>query len=71
MSAVVHGREADTAAVCREIERRCPGVVVWFGTHTFRWWALVWSGTWRLVEASTPDDLLATVHAVQSRRPVR
>lgn len=69
MSAVVNGRQVDAAALCKEIERRCPGVVAWFGTHTFRWWALVWCGTWRLVEASTPRDLLIAIETARSRRP--
>ncbi|MGP4023629.1 hypothetical protein [Actinomadura sp. 3N407] len=69
MSAVVNGREVDAAALCKEIERRCPGVMAWFGTHTFRWWALMWWGSWRLVEASTPKDLLTAIESARSRRP--
>ncbi|NEA22192.1 hypothetical protein [Actinomadura bangladeshensis] len=69
MNAVLNGREVDAAALCKEIERRCPGVMAWFGSYTFHWWAMVWVGRWRLVEASTPRELLTKIQAGRSAPP--
>lgn len=45
----------DSAAT---LARRFPGVAVWFGPATRRWWALVRStGRWCLVEAGGPRAL--------------
>lgn len=66
---VMDGRTIDTVAIRREIERRFPGVTAWYGTHTCRWWAVVWCGRWRLVEAATPRALVGAIEAALSRRP--
>jgi hypothetical protein len=44
-----------------EIERRFPGVFVWFGGQTWHWWGLVWCGRWRLVEALTAEELVVAL----------
>lgn len=51
------------------IERRCPGMVAWFWTYTFRRWALVWAGTWRLVDAPTSQVLVTAIQHAPARRP--
>lgn len=48
----------DVTAAVVTLERRFPGASVWFGQHTFRWWAVVPGSTrWMLVEAMTPMQL--------------
>jgi hypothetical protein len=53
------------------LARRFPGVAVWFGAATRRWWALVRStGRWCLVEAGGPRDLsrlIDSARAIPSR----
>lgn len=50
---------ADAAAI---LTRRFPGLLIWFGTHTRRWWALVHvHGQWRLVEAGGHEDLTRVI----------
>jgi hypothetical protein len=49
------------AAAVAELQGRFPGTAVWFGVHTWHWWALVQCGEWRLVEALTPSEL---AHAI-------
>lgn len=53
------------------LARRFPGVALWFGMATRRWWALVGSaGRWCLVEAGGPhalSQLIASAKAVSSR----
>lgn len=45
-------------AEAADLRRRFPGVVVWFGLATRRWWAMFSSaGRWHLVEANGPYDL--------------
>ncbi|MFD0902512.1 hypothetical protein [Actinomadura sediminis] len=68
MSVVVDGRLVDTVAIRREIERRFPGVVAWYGEHTCRWWAVVWCGQWRLLEAPTPRALVGAIEVATFRR---
>ncbi|GAA2129256.1 hypothetical protein [Actinomadura napierensis] len=68
MTSAVDGRALDVRAVRLEIERRYPGVTVWFGETTFRWWAMVWCGTWRLLEASTPRGLVGAIESARPRR---
>jgi hypothetical protein len=46
----------------REFAARFPGVAVWFGQHTRRWWALPPAGD-RLVEAATIDELAGYLSA--------
>lgn len=47
----------ETAAVIT-LQRRFPGASVWFGQHTFRWWAMMPGSTgWMLLEAMTPMQL--------------
>ncbi|MQY06482.1 hypothetical protein [Actinomadura macrotermitis] len=53
---------ADQVEMIRqEIARRYPGAKSWYGTHTGNWWALVWGGRWRLVEAPTPAELAQAI----------
>lgn len=48
----------DVTAAVITLERRFPGASVWFGQHTFRWWALMpWGAWWVLLEAATPMEL--------------
>ncbi|QFG21236.1 hypothetical protein [Actinomadura sp. WMMB 499] len=68
MSVVVDGLLVDTVAIRREIERRFPGVVPWYGEHTRRWWAVVWCGRWVLLEAPTPRALVGAIEVAASRR---
>ncbi|MBD2891363.1 hypothetical protein amrb99_02680 [Actinomadura sp. RB99] len=40
------------------LQRRFPGSTVWFGKHTFHWWAMLpRARRWVLVEAATPMQL--------------
>src|SRR4051812_4981252 len=34
----------DVAATALVLARRFPGALVWFGTYSRRWWAMVWAG---------------------------
>lgn len=45
------------AGAVGELQRRFPEVSVWFGAWTGHWWALVFCGYWRLVEAWSPGEL--------------
>lgn len=55
----VGSQAAMTASI---LGRRFPSAVVWFGTYTRRWWALVCAGgRWRLVEGVQPDDLTRAI----------
>lgn len=48
----------DVTAGIITLQRRFPGALVWFGLHTFRWWALMpWATQWILLEAATPMEL--------------
>ena len=48
-----------------------PGVPVWFGLATRRWWALVpAAGGWRLVEADRPDGLRMQIRGALGFWPV-
>lgn len=56
------GRELPQAAAVAELRERFPGVPVWFGRHTGRFWALVGElEASRLVEAITPQELAAAI----------
>jgi hypothetical protein len=35
--------------------------VVWFGPSTRHWWAMIWCGRWRLVEAHSPTELAEAI----------
>jgi hypothetical protein len=49
---------ANVQIVQRVLARRFPGVLVWFGPYTRRWWAMVSPPRQpRLLEASDPDEL--------------
>ena len=57
------GPGAVSAAVA-ELGRRFPGVPIWFGTHTGRWWAYLPVGErGRLVEAIEPRELAVAITA--------
>lgn len=48
----------DVAAAVLTLQRRFPGATVWFGKHTFHWWAMLpRARRWVLVEAATPMQL--------------
>jgi hypothetical protein len=50
---------AEAAAI---LTRRFPGMVIWFGGHTRRWWAVVHvHGRWRLVEGSGHEELTRAI----------
>jgi hypothetical protein len=52
------GAPDDVTAAIITLQRRFPGSSVWFGHHTFRWWAVMpWAGWWVLLEAATPTEL--------------
>lgn len=54
---VTRGPE-EIAAVTRALQRRFPGALVWFGVHTWHWWAFVPGGQWGfLLEGITPEQL--------------
>ncbi|MFI0352514.1 hypothetical protein [Actinomadura sp. 9N407] len=47
-----------------DLREQFPGVVLWFGSHTGRFWALVRvAGFPRLVEAITPQELAMAIRA--------
>jgi hypothetical protein len=45
-----------------ELARYFPHAVVWYGHSTRNWWAMVWCGRWRLVEASSPYELAQAIN---------
>jgi hypothetical protein len=48
----------DRRRVAVRLERWFPGSLVWFGAATGHWWAAVpVFGSWRLVEAVSPEEL--------------
>ncbi len=48
----------DVMAAVITLQRRFPASSVWFGRHTFRWWAMMpRAGRWVLIEAATPMEL--------------
>ncbi|RKS68347.1 hypothetical protein BZB76_6610 [Actinomadura pelletieri DSM 43383] len=65
-----HGFFTSTDEPVAELERRFPGVSAWWGEFTGRWWAVTRDGTgqYRLVEASTPEELAVLI--AELRRPI-
>jgi hypothetical protein len=60
--------EAVTAARAA-LQRQFPGVVVWYGRATSRWWAFVPIGEWgHLIEATTPEQLAQQIATARSWR---
>jgi len=59
-------REAEADLACRY-----PGVLIWFGSETWQWWALPsWRGLGELMSASSPEDLARSLDAMGAvRRP--
>lgn len=55
------GGPDEIAAAVARLRAQFPGVSVWFGIHTWHWWAMVECGGWRLVEALTPDELAEAI----------
>jgi len=53
------------------LARRYPGVLIWFGSETWQWWALPsWPGPGGLVSASSPEELAQLLDAMEAaRRP--
>lgn len=52
------GPPDDVTAAIITLQRRFPASSVWFGHHTFRWWAMMpRAGRWVLLEAATPMEL--------------
>jgi hypothetical protein len=62
---------SDIDAAVAALQRRFPGVVVWYGRTTARWWALLpREERGYLVEAKTPEQLAQAIAAARSwRRP--
>lgn len=61
MGAPMQGRTPVAVEVAR-LRSAFPGVPLWFGFHTRRFWALVvHAGYPRLVEATTPQKLAAAI----------
>lgn len=58
MTSWTQGTPGDVTAAIITLQRRFPASSVWFGTHTFRWWAMMpCTGRWVLLEAATPMEL--------------
>ncbi len=58
MTSWTGGAPDDVTAAIITLQRRFPGSSVWFGNHTFRWWAMMpRAGRWVLLEAATPMAL--------------
>ena len=56
----------DVTAAIIALQRRFPGSSVWFGQHTFHWWAVMpGAGWWVLLEAATPMELARRMDAVR------
>ena len=50
------------AATVAALQRRFPGVVVWYGRRTARWWALLPpSERGLLLEGGTPEQLIQAI----------
>jgi hypothetical protein len=62
---------SETSATVYELQRRFPGVWIWYGAHTRRWWAGVMNVG--LLHAETPAALSHALQglAVQPRPPGR
>jgi hypothetical protein len=62
---------SDIDAAVAALQRRFPGVVVWYGRTTARWWALLpREERGHLIEARTPEGLAQAIAATRSwRRP--
>ncbi len=57
-------REAEADLTCRY-----PGVLIWFGSETWQWWALPsWPGPCGLVSASSPQELAQLLDAMDTAR---
>ncbi|GAB3958037.1 hypothetical protein GCM10029978_001990 [Actinoallomurus acanthiterrae] len=53
---------SQAAVTASMLKRRFPSAMVWFGTFTRRWWALVWaSGRWQLIEGAGPEELTGAI----------
>lgn len=51
------------------LRERFPGVVCWWGTYTYEWWAIVPGGTqWKIVSAEDPDTLVHQIRKALTRR---
>ncbi|WP_433244877.1 hypothetical protein [Actinomadura nitritigenes] len=62
----------DVAAAGVTLQRRFPGSTVWFGKHTFRWWAMLpQARRWVLVEAATPVQLAVRMNEVLTPQRAR
>ncbi|GAA2108997.1 hypothetical protein [Actinomadura alba] len=62
------GRRFPAYAFLTDLTRRFPGTSVWWGRHTGSWWAFhPYLG--RLVEATSPTELAALLHAALRRAP--
>ncbi|MBC6457121.1 hypothetical protein [Actinomadura sp. HBU206391] len=57
-----------TCTFLEDLTRRFPGTSFWWGRHTGSWWAFHPSLR-RLVEATSPNELAALLHAVLRRAP--
>ncbi|MFC4055071.1 hypothetical protein ACFOY4_35740 [Actinomadura syzygii] len=50
------------------LHERFAGVVCWWGTYTYEWWAIVPGGTqWKIVNAEDPETLLHKI--LKARNP--
>ncbi|OLT13239.1 hypothetical protein BJF79_20990 [Actinomadura sp. CNU-125] len=72
MTAARAAVEADPGRVAAEVARRFPGTSAWLGGSTGRWWALARdrTGADRLVEASTPGELVRRLDGLGVRPAV-
>lgn len=47
------------------IRAQFPGIVLWFGSATRHWWAMIrLGGGWRLIEVDRPRDMAKTLDAL-------
>jgi hypothetical protein len=60
--------DPEIIAAQRNLEHWFPGVPIWFGQQTRRWWAMAGGG---LVDAAEPDELARLIQSftVQPPRP--
>jgi hypothetical protein len=55
-TAAANHKPISPEAICRDLQRRYPGALVWVGRYTGEWWAFLPAGIWQ--RRRFPDRLL-------------